>query len=362
MRTAFRMYFGLAFLFLFTGFSHPARAVAVIHVVRASDLKLQIPLGPYPVLIAQPVNIADKVTGANLAMRVYYPNGTGSYPVIIFSPGIGGSYKVFIKLAVFLSTHGFIVIVQNPPDSGIFQKLRTDRRLRRLVQHDGSKISQAFAAETYLLHGQNPLVARVLQIKEIIAALPQIQSLLPHFHGRFNLHEIGMAGHSFGAITTEVVAGALKPTRVKLKGVPCRQIAGAEVISGGGDYRGLAVARNRSTATQKPMLFITGSRDRVNGRGFHSREEAYRELPAGKKFLLFIRGATHMSYNGMASRRQLPGIQLSAAQIIAIGDMVDETSLKFWNFVLKHRSADAEFLYHNIPAKETAGRMTISHR
>ncbi len=110
---------------------------------------------------------------------------------------------------------------------------------------------------------------------------------------------IGVAGHSFGAITAQAVAGQRYPVAADLADPRPRAFVALSPSS----------TRARPDAfagITRPFLVITGSLDGDPFGGFDSgepRERVYHGLPPGRRALLWLDGADHMSFAGNRERR-----------------------------------------------------------
>lgn len=323
----------------------PTLAASPTTVRVARLAKHGLPLGPHRVLIAAPLHIADRFTHGPLTFRAYYPSEAGTFAVIIFSHGLGGSRRAFSDLNTLLASYGYVVIAPDHPDAGIFYDLASHGKLKGKLGLNESVIKQGLAATKKRLDGRSPVLARLVQVKEILSALPTIQQHLPRFQGRFNLHKIGMAGHSFGAFTTEVMSGVLAVPGRHFAGLPDGRIKAVEIISGSGDKALVRVNRRAGAVGDIPMLVITGTRDNPpSGEGYRWREQPFSKSPPGKKFLLLIDGATHDSFQFNSAARRLDADPPTHAAARAIATEVERASLTFWNYVFKRGGRSGRYL------------------
>src|SRR5207253_2141701 len=80
--------------------------------------------GPIPVGVIPEGTLRDASRGKDLQLSIDYPTKTGSYPVIIFSHGFGGSKNGYEGLASYWASHGYVVIRPNHADAGAIKHLR----------------------------------------------------------------------------------------------------------------------------------------------------------------------------------------------------------------------------------------------
>ena len=332
------------------------------HTLSAAAELHTIPTGSRTIRIDSRLTIHDAYLNRPLKLRVYYPTRAGHWPVIIFSHGLGGNNQAFAKLNRVLAENGFVIIAPNHPDSGIFGRMRRNNQLHgRLVLHQ-SLITSGLTATRRELHGKSPVMARLRQMEEILDQLHAISHKLPGFNGRFDYHRIGMAGHSFGAVTSELMGGILRPTLLPVPWLPDRRIRAVEIISGRGSGPYTVVNSKARRAGDIPLLVITGSADNPpDGHGFAWREEPFLKSPPGNKFLLFIQGATHDSFGGDPLVCRMDSHAPNSERIQQIGEAVQRTSLEFWQYVFRRSDTAKTFLYSNVPGKSHDG-INIQHK
>lgn len=145
-------------------------------------------------VISKTFEVTDSKRDRVLPLRIYLPEITGPAPVIFFSHGLGGSCDNNPYLGNHWAKRGYVVVfVQHPgSDESVWKNIpKTDRM-----------VAMSAAAS-----GQN-LVLRVQDIPVVIDTLTSWNADPKHpLHGRLNLKKIGMSGHSFGAVTTQTLAG-----------------------------------------------------------------------------------------------------------------------------------------------------------
>jgi len=134
----------------------------------------------------------DSARNRGIPVKVYFPaDGAGPVPVIVFSHGLGGTREGYEYLGRQWAAHGYVSIH---------------------LQHAGSDDSvwrgQTQPAESMVRAAslQNALD----RDKDVKFAIDQLDSLNKNdakLKGKLDVKTIGMAGHSFGAETTLLIAG-----------------------------------------------------------------------------------------------------------------------------------------------------------
>lgn len=129
-----------------------------------------------------------------LPIRVYLPASKKPAPVILFSHGLGGSRDNNPYLGNHWAARGYVVVfVQHPgSDESVWKDAAGPERL--------VEMRKAASLENYR--------ARTKDIPAAIDALTAWNTEKYHpLKGRLDLEHIGMSGHSFGAQTTQAMAG-----------------------------------------------------------------------------------------------------------------------------------------------------------
>lgn len=265
------------------------------------------------------------VDGAEVPLRVRVPtHPSGPCPVIIFSHGLGGSREGYWPLTEAWASAGFAVI--QPTHVG--SDTATLKEAGLLGAKDAMR---AAVADPAVLAGRPKLISRLIDL------LPDICAKLPAWGGSFDAAHIGVTGHSFGAWTTQAVAGVrfAVPGHAESLADP-RPIAFLAMSPNGPSPLQPAGAWDAAT---RPMLLMTGTEDRMpaflqrgaEDRGPEWREKAFTALPAGDKFLAVLAGGHHCAFsNGQGAR--LSGEPQPQPWI---GPMLASTTTAWWQAWLR---------------------------
>ncbi|MCS7186787.1 MAG: hypothetical protein N3B10_13755 [Armatimonadetes bacterium] len=300
--------------------------------------------------ISVSVTLKDTDRSKDLPVRVTAPKVKSKNPVIIWSHGAFGSKDGYDPLVKFWAESGYVVVQPTHSDSLALMSVEERRK-----------------ALGYLAQGKFPpgifknWRERALDIKFVLDSLDKLSEIVPELSGCIDATKIGVGGHSYGAFTTQVIAGAtvrtLSGERISLSDK--RPIAFVAISPSGPD--GLFDTKSFSEIN-RPMLLITGSND--FGRGGQTalwRRRAYELLPEGDKFLLWIEGAYH-DFGGIS------GLTRATRRWFAPKFMGDENqkhleivrsaTLAFWDAYLKGDERAKEFL--KARKIERAGGVTLN--
>lgn len=259
------------------------------------------------------------------------PTDDSSFPLVVFSHGMGGSREAFEDLSERWASNGYVVVHPTHTDS---------LELRR---KQGEAMPRPLETLRNSLSKVHPMDRRddAAFVIDRVADVAAKADLPPRADGspRIDAAHIGMAGHSAGALTTQLVAG------VKARGggtghlVPASvgdpRVACAIVISGQGTSNRMFTKDSWSDLSM-PMLVISGSNDYagVGNETPESRREPFERAKPGDKYLLFMEGATHSSYQGKAKTMQFLG-EKAPPDLAMIVDATASSTLAFLDAYLK---------------------------
>lgn len=226
------------------------------------------------------LKIKDAQRGREIPVLVYLPNRSEAAEVVLYSHGLGGSRETSPFLGKHWAARGYVAVFMQHPgsDVSVWQDIPRRQRLRAF--------KKAANAENLQL--------RVVDVPTVIDALENwnVQDEHP-LNGRLDLEKVGMSGHSFGAVTTQHVAGQVSFGKSK-----CRddRITACIAMSPSAPRSG-SVAKAVG-GIEIPCLCMTGTQDRsiIGGADVENRLSVYPALPAKDKFELVLFEATHAAF------------------------------------------------------------------
>jgi len=251
---------------------------------------------PYdPLAVAEaarpaPLELAvdDARRDRTIPVRVYLPSEHGRAPVVLFSHGLGGSRTGCAYLGEHWSARGYVaVFLQHPgSDDSVWRDVEAPSRVGAL--------RRAASARNVLR-----------RVQDVTAVLDQLErwNAGPHpLAGRLDLQRVGMAGHSFGAVTTEAVSGESFGRLGPVFTDP--RIRAAVALSPSSPRRGRTPAE-AFAGVRIPWMLMTGTRDLapIGDADLASRLAVFTALPPGSKYEVVLDGAEHSAFTD----RPLPG-------------------------------------------------------
>jgi predicted dienelactone hydrolase len=145
-------------------------------------------------IVSKTFDVRGANGGRTLPVRVYLPKAPEPAPVILFSHGLGGSRDNNPYLGNHWAKRGYIVVfIQHPgSDEAVWKAKQPGQRM--------GAMKQAASFENFM--------SRTKDIPVVIDALTAWNADKSNpLYDRFDMKHIGMSGHSFGAVTTQAVAG-----------------------------------------------------------------------------------------------------------------------------------------------------------
>ncbi|MCX6969679.1 MAG: alpha/beta hydrolase [Verrucomicrobia bacterium] len=246
----------------------------------------------------------------DLPVRVYLPKSPEPAPVVLFSHGLGGSSKGYSYLGTHWSGRGYVVVAIQHPGS--------DESVWRGSSNPAASMKQA-------AHGKN-FMLRVQDIPAVIDQLALWNREPGHpLINRLDLEMIGMAGHSFGAVTTQGVSGetlgwvGTKFTDSRIQAALCLSPSAPR----------LGKASKAFGSVKIPWMLMTGTNDigLIGGQRLASRLAVFPALPPGGKYELVLNGADHMAFSDSPIPRSASNPNHHKA--------IEALSTAFWDAYLK---------------------------
>jgi predicted dienelactone hydrolase len=266
--------------------------------------------------------IRDATRDRTLPLRVYLPESASPAPVILFSHGLGGSRDNNPYLGNHWAKRGYLVVfIQHPgSDESVWKSQPALNRMESM--------KKAASFENVIARGKD--------IPVVIDALTAWNRQHPHpLHGRMNLEKIGMSGHSFGANTTQSVAGQNFPGGRISFTEP--RIDAAVMMSPGPPAIGDPAKAFGDIRI--PCLLLTGTRDDspIGKQTAADRLKVFPHLEKAPAWQVVFEGATHMDFG----QRSLRG---EAIQDTRYHTAILALTTAFWDSTLKSNPAATSWL------------------
>jgi predicted dienelactone hydrolase len=264
----------------------------------------------------------DPTRARTIPVRIYFPDGPGPFPVIVFSHGLGGSCDGYRYLGERWASRGYVSVhIQHPgSDSSLVRSARPFRALIEAARDPKNAIDRP---------------------KDVSFALDMLARLenQPGFvlQGKLAMGKVGVGGHSFGAYTALAASGrTLGNARIGTLDLRDPRIKACVALSapskGPSDcpsYASFAV----------PCLHMTGTKDMspIGGTTPAQRRAPYDCIHGADQYLVTFEGGDHMVFSGRLRRTPEP-------TDARFQRLVCEATTAFWDAYLKGDAAAEAWL------------------
>lgn len=225
-----------------------------------------------------------------IPLKCYYPIAPElkDLPLVVWSHGLGGSIDGAAFISRFLASHGYVVLhVQHKgSDSGLWE----------------GKPGHPWDILKAMDIPRSASLARIGDVPYVLDHLDEFLGEHPDIKACVDVKNIGMSGHSFGAMTTQVLMGQQFPDEqgilqdysdprfkagILYSPVPAFRLTGEfpDRIYGGMD---------------RPMFHMTGTDDSspVEGFDYTRRLAVFDYSSKAERLLMILKDGDHMIYNG----------------------------------------------------------------
>ncbi len=287
--------------------------------------------GPFMV---QTLDLAwrDESRNRDIPMRVEFPRTESgvkkTFPLIVFSHGLGGSRDGGVMWGQHWASHGYIVV--HPQHVGSDETLWKGLKPREIIPNMKRAMSLENAS------------ARAADIKWVLDEITRQEQAGRAPFTNVDRGHIGMSGHSLGGQTTFAVIGQTNPL---LPTMVSRDDRITAAIAFSPNARTKMALDKQYGSISMPVLSITGSNDGSildDGTKPEDRWLPYQTMPGGNsghKYLLSFVDGDHMVFGGHAITRRP---ETNRDRQIQAG--VKASTLAFWKATLNDDSAAKKWL------------------
>lgn len=265
--------------------------------------------------------------GRKVPYKIYCPldHDKGPFPVIIWSHGLGGSRDGAGFISRYVASHGYVVIhIQHGgSDSGLWEGK---------PGHPWDVIRT-----THI-----PRSATLQRLKDVPFALSQLKYL--DIAPVMDFNRMGMSGHSFGGMTTQVMAGQRRGYGHREYTLFQKEFIAGIVYSPNPYLKRKERSReNAYGGIQIPLLMMTGTVDDspLHDFGVKERVNVFNYSGGPEQHLLMLDQGDHMVYNGSRGKLDANPKRDIHEEIIKI------LSVTFWDAYLKGDQTAKNWLTHD---------------
>ena len=268
----------------------------------------------------------DTAHHRTLPIKIDFPKSADKpLPVVIISHGLGGSREGLAYIGEYWAAHGYVAI--HLQHVGSDESIWKGKKMADIVP----AMKSAETAEQFI-NRINDVHFAIDHLKEL-----NEDTTFP-LHGKLDLDRIAMAGHSFGAITTQAVCGQVFPGG--------RNAADPRIKVGVIFSPSPPAGGNTAAAFSKiamPLFHWTGTKDQVPA-GISTVTPEQRRMPydainTSDQYLVILTDADHGIFGGRA--RENGRLHPNDAAWI---DVIQRGSTAFLDKYLKADKAEATYL------------------
>ena len=286
--------------------------------------------GTYKVLISKGEWVDSDRDGRIVPYKIYYPDlAVGEVmPVVLWSHGFGGSRDGAAFISRYLASHGYhgVHLTHIGTDTSLWEGK---------PGHPWDILRKA----------KVPRDVTLLRFTDVAFALDALRG--HELAEGMDFERVGMSGHSFGALSTQVALGQRFPNEaekhqsfavptikagIAYSPVPIDHLGpdDVEVVSPAEIYGGI----------DRPVLMMTGTEDSspIGGAPYTHRFTVFDYASAAEKYFLVKQGGDHMVYNGTRGKLDKNTNRERHEEIIKV------SSLAFWEAFLKEDAAAQDWL------------------
>ncbi len=281
-------------------------------------------------ITSAPINLAysdqfivDRSTSRKIGARIRLPAQEKSTGLILYSPGLGSGLSNGSAWCASWQVAGYVVVNLAHPvtDDTIWNTERTGFQ---------ENLKRALSPEQY--------TDRVKDCSAVLTHCLNDSVLKPYI----DPNRIGIAGHSYGALTVQAITGQL----VGGQNLRDKRIRAAIAFSPG------AASAERAHQMSKvniPFFSVTGDHDQYVtfkdgkstirlGMALEKRLMIYEQLPAGHKQLLIMANADHMTFAGepVDPDRYSRDVKTHPDEQLGQWSRMSEMSKVFWQYYLSN--------------------------
>ncbi len=286
----------------------------------------------------------NPATKRQIGVRIRVPTNKGKTGLIIYSPGLGSGLSNGAPWCDAWWHEGFVVVTLSHP---VTHEAIWDISKQSLT----SNLRDALAFPQYGL--------RVTDCKFVIDLClsdPDLKEFI-------DSERVGVAGHSYGALTVQSIAGQSKGTNQADPRIKAAIAFSPTAMS--------AAAANSIKTVKIPFFCITGDHDNhvtfkneVDsmrlGVELSKRKYVYKGLPPGKREQLILANADHMSFAGEnlhgAPVRFSRDINATPEQEQHTWEKISRITSLFWQTHLRKNTTEADLKIYQDAVRQRLGK------
>jgi predicted dienelactone hydrolase len=301
-------------------------ASVAIHSTMAADYSEDYdPLAPLNLTGEKTIDLVvkDQARSRSIPVLIYLPSNTTAAPVILFSHGLGGTREGSRFLGKHWAARGYVAVFMQHAgsDDAVWRKKPLSERM--------TAMRQAAGLDNFML-----------RVKDVPAVIDQLEKWNRddghELKGRLDLGQLGMSGHSFGAVTAQAVSGQ----RFPVSGTTLTELRIKAAIAFSPSAPKVGTVEQAFGEVKIPWMLMTGTKDvsPIGNADVKSRLSVFTALPAGNKYEVVLNNAEHSAFTD----RALPGDREKRNP--NHHRAIEALSTAFWDAYLRNDAAAKKWL------------------
>ena len=325
--------------------------LSLICIAQADEPKTYAPPVPTREVAIARYDWHDATRDRVVPVKIYFPkDGPGTFPVVLFSHGLGGSRENYEYLGRHWAGCGYVSVHM--------QHIGSDDSLWKDVPvAERAKALQRGAANIANILNRPPDGQFVIDQMEKLNA----DETSP-LKGRLDLNSIAMAGHSFGGYTTLALAGE---TFILPLGMTKRydepRIRAAIQMSAPAPAIRREMDKAFSTITI-PVMHMTGTKDFIEilpQTTAADRRIPFDHMSNSETCLVIFNDGDHMIFSG---RERMMATPEKLAQDAAFQKLICASTTAFWDAYLKGNAGAKKWLLEGGCERLLGAQATFEHK
>ncbi len=264
-------------------------------------------------------NWLDQTRNRDVPVKIYYPTaGDGSFPAILFSPGLRGNRESGSHLGRYWAANGYFSVH--------LQHRRTDE----------DPTDPALKPARPMLKEWRRFWNRTRDVTFAIDQLQMLNNEDQHFKGRIDMDRIGVAGVGLGAVTALALGGQVfHMFEGEEKTFFDTRIKAAVLLDPSVPHRQKTFERSLFSKITMPILHIVRAQD-IGASRPGERRSPYDQINGPDQYLIILGEGDDAGLSDKASF--VTGRDQSSHEIVKL------STAKFWDAYLKENSASKAWL------------------
>lgn len=322
--------------------------ILVAAAVAAKPAPYKSAFGPHKVTIESVTWNDAAREKREVPAKIYWPDVAACpCPVVVFSPGLGGSNEHYVYVGSHWASHGYVVAVL------------THRGSDTVAVKAAWKTSDGWPRERVKKSLATVIAdsdARKARPKDVSFALDQLAARNESdaaWKGKLDLAHVGVAGHSYGAWTTMVTMGAGTAGGEDFR--DARFVAGVAMSPQG--MTGWSAFDEKSwAAVTSPMLYLTGTKDDLGDQPAKGRRGPFDHSTAKDQYLVIIDDAAHLAFSDNDS------LLFGGTRDKRHHGWILQETTAFWDATLRGDATAKAWLDGESLESVTGGEAKVEHR